>query len=84
MGAVAIPLLLATLAALVSALVALSDHGQRSAVRAHRVSALEAAVRAQASSVARIESTAVAMRVDQARFTGAVLARVKSLEAHHD
>ncbi|MCH6551209.1 MAG: ferrochelatase [Planctomycetes bacterium] len=45
---------------------------------------LEGAQRAHAASAQRIEATVTQLRVDQANFVGAVGARVRILETHHD
>ena len=79
-GVVAVPLLLAALAALVATLSALADHRVRDAVVEERVEQLEGVVKQQGLSATRIEVAVTAMRVQQAQFVGGANARIKSLE----
>ena len=79
-GTVAVPLLLAALAALGVTWSALADYRARDAVMGERVNRLELAVEQQASSAARIENSVVALRVQQAEFVGEANARIRNLE----
>lgn len=79
-GVVAVPLLVAALAALVATLSALADHRVSDAVVEQRVEQLERAVARQAQSATRIEASVAAMRVLQAQFVGGANARIGSLE----
>jgi cob(I)alamin adenosyltransferase len=79
-GVVAVPLLLAALAALAATLSALADHRVSDAVVEQRVGQLEGAVERQAKSAARIEAAVVAMGLEQAQFVGGANARIRSLE----
>ena len=74
---VVVPVLLALCMGMVSVASTLGGTAQR-------VEQLEGAQRAHAASAQRIEATVTQLRVDQANFVGAVGARVRILETHHD
>lgn len=80
-GAIAVPLLVAALGLLASAVSSVSAHGARDAVIERRVSALEKLVERQTVLVQKQADTVNAMHIDQAKFIGATGARLTSLEA---
>ncbi len=80
LGAIAVPVLLATLGMAATALGDYGDRRARDAVVDSRLGGIEAAARDHASSAKRIEDTVTDMRVDQAEFVGDMKARIGALE----
>ena len=81
-GAIAVPVLLATLAMAATALGDYGDRRAREAVVDKRLDGIETYARDHTLSAKRIEDTVVQMRVDQAQFVGSVNARVSTLESN--